>query len=329
MATIQLGILRAPLVEQRGPAFIADTLVPPYHTPVLVDEIAGLARGSRRAVDCTVGGGGHALHLVREGTKLLAIDRDPAALAHAQRRLGPHAATWLNMSFADPRALSAIARFQPDFVLLDLGVSGHQLDTDSRGFSFRPGAPLDMRMTPGDGPSAADLLRTLEEEQLSRILRLFGDEPRARRLAATIVRRRQRSDFTTSDDLVNAIRAALGPRSGPSDFARLFQAVRIAVNEEIEALETALPSFLESLVSDGVMVVVSYHSGEDRRVKHMFREWARACVCPAGMPVCQCRGRPLGRLCPRRPLRPSHEEVAANPRARSAMLRGFRKSDEG
>jgi 16S rRNA (cytosine1402-N4)-methyltransferase len=250
-------------------------------------------------------------------------------LAEARRRLGSDAAEWLNTSFADPVALSAIERFRPDFILLDLGVSGHQLDTNSRGFSFRPGVPLDMRMNPGEGPTAADMLRTLDEEQLGRILRVFGDEPRARRLAATIVRRRRHSTFTTSDDLVNAIRVVLGPRSGPSDFARLFQALRIAVNREITALETALPSFLESLEPGGVVAVVSYHSGEDRTVKHLFREWAKDCICPSGLPLCQCRGRPLGELRPRRPVRPSQSEVAGNQRARSAVLRGFCKSDEG
>ena len=298
-----------------------------YHTPVLADEIAGLAQGSRRIVDCTVGGGGHAKRLLAEGVELLAIDRDPEALEVAQGRLGVERAKWLNMSFADPRALAAVARFQPDFILMDLGVSGHQLDEDRRGFTFRPGAPLDMRMTPAAGPSAADLLNETDEAELARIFRTFGDERRARRLAATIVRRRQRSEFTTSDDLVNAIRAALGSRTGPSDFARLFQAVRIAVNDELQALEKALPAFLESLVCGGVITVVSYHSGEDRTVKQLFRQWASECVCPTGMPVCNCRGKALGKAEPKKPINPSEQEMATNPRARSAKLRVFCKAD--
>ena len=298
-----------------------------YHTPVLADEIAGLAQGSRRIVDCTVGGGGHAKRLLAEGVELLAIDRDPEALEVAQGRLGVERAQWLNMSFADPRALAAVARFNPDFVLMDLGVSGHQLDDDRRGFTFRTGAPLDMRMTPGGGVVAADLLNETDEVELAHVFRTFGDERRSRRLAATIVRRRQRSEFTTSDDLVNAIRAALGPRTGPSDFARLFQAVRIAVNDELQALEKALPAFLESLVCGGVITVVSYHSGEDRTVKQLFRQWASECVCPTGMPVCNCRGKALGKAEPKKPINPSEQEMATNPRARSAKLRVFCKAD--
>ena len=300
--------------------------VSPYHTPVLIDEISRLARGSRRIVDCTVGGGGHAERLLGEAVELLAIDRDPEALEAAQSRLGVERARWLNMGFADPRVLAAVARFNPDFVLMDLGVSGHQLDEDDRGFTFRPGAPLNMRMDPGADVSAADVLGQSGEEELARIFRTFGDERRSRRLAATIVRRRQRSKLTTSDDLVNAIRAALGPRTGPSEFARLFQAVRIAVNDELRALEKALPAFLESLVCGGVIAVVSYHSGEDRTVKQLFREWASECVCATGLPVCSCRGKALGKVEPKKPIYPSEQEVAVNPRARSAKLRVFRKA---
>ncbi|UCG85976.1 MAG: 16S rRNA (cytosine(1402)-N(4))-methyltransferase RsmH [Gemmatimonadota bacterium] len=299
-----------------------------YHTPVLLDEIAQLARCSHRIVDCTVGGGGHAEALLRDGVELLAIDRDPIALAAAQQRLGARVIQWLNLNFCDSRALAAVARFRPDFILLDLGVSGHQLDEDRRGFSFRPGTALDMRMTPGVGQTAAQLLRNLDQTQLDHIFRVFGDERRSQRLAATIVRRRHYCDFAISDDLVNAIRAALGSRAGPADFARLFQAVRIAVNGELEGLETALPSFVDSLAGKGVIAVVSYHSGEDRIVKHWFREWAKHCICPPGALVCRCRGRPLGDIEARKPIRPSAAEIVANPRARSAKLRVFRKADE-
>jgi 16S rRNA (cytosine1402-N4)-methyltransferase len=137
------------------------------------------------------------------------------------------------------------------------------------------------------------------------------------------VRRRERQPFVTSDDLVNAIRAVLGPRSGPGDFARLFQAVRIAVNDELAGLEHALPALRESLKPGGRLSIITYHSGEDRLVKQSFRDWARACVCPPGLPVCTCRGRPLGRVEPRKPILPAEAELAANPRARSAKLRIF------
>ena len=150
-----------------------------------------------------------------------------------------------------------------------------------------------------------------------------ADERRASRLAAEIVRRRARGPIQTSDDLVNAIRGALGPRSGPPDFARIFQAVRIATNEELEGLERALPLLRDALVPGGGLAVMSYHSGEDRLVKNAFRDWSASCVCPPTLPICACRGRPLGRVATRRPIAPGDQEVATNPRARSAKLRVF------
>jgi 16S rRNA (cytosine1402-N4)-methyltransferase len=179
-----------------------------------------------------------------------------------------------------------------------------------------------MRMG-GSGQTAADLLNHADGAALERIFRDYADERRARRLAAEIVRRRDRRHFATSDDLVNAIRAALGPKSGPGDFARLFQALRIAVNDELGGLQRSLPQFRDALVPGGRLAVITYHSGEDRLVKQAFRDWARRCVCPPGMPVCICRGRALGRLDPTKPVQPDASEVAANPRARSAKLRSF------
>ena len=198
-----------------------------------------------------------------------------------------------------------------------------QLDDDLRGFSFRPGAPLDMRMG-GAGPTGADYLNSAGEADLEEVFADYGDERRARRLAREVVRRRDRAAFAVSDDLVNAIRAVLGPRSGPGDFARLFQAVRIAVNDELPGLARALPELRDALGAVGTLAAISYHSGEDRLVKHAFQEWARRCVCPPEQPLCTCRGRPLGRMDPRKPIVGSAEEVAANPRARSAKLRIFR-----
>jgi len=283
------------------------------------------AEGGRRAVDATVGGGGHAELLRAAGAEVLALDRDPAALAAARTRLGDDGIRYRPDAFGSPAALAAIRDFRPDRILLDLGVSSHQLDAADRGFTFRPGAPLDMRMTPGAGPCAADLLNTLPEHALGRIFAEDGDEPpvRARRLARSIVRRRLRAPFAESDDLVNAIREVLGPQSGPSQFARLFQAVRIAVNAELEQLRTALPALRDALAPGGRLAVITYHSGEDRIVKHEFREWSRECVCPPGQPVCTCRGRALGTVLTRRALTPDAAEVADNPRARSAHFRSF------
>jgi 16S rRNA (cytosine1402-N4)-methyltransferase len=293
-----------------------------YHIPVFLEQVRQAARGSRRAVDATLGDGGHAAALLSNGAEVLGIDRDPEAIVLSRQRLGDAGIQYLHAAYASPEALAAVRRFEPDFILLDLGVSSRQLDEAHRGFTFRPGAPLGMSMEDA-GESAADLLNHADEAELERIFRDFGDERRARRLAAEILRRRERHPFAISDDLVNAIRAVLGSKTGPPEFARLFQAVRIAVNHELEQLAGALPAFREALKPGGRMSIITYHSGEDRLVKHSFREWASSCVCPPGLPVCTCRGHPLGRVEPRRPLLPDEQELTVNPRARSAKLRTF------
>lgn len=296
-----------------------------YHVPVLAGRVVEAARGARRAVDATLGGGGHSALLRAEGIEILAIDRDPDAIATSRARLGEVGITYLLSPYADDAALEAVAQFQPDFILLDLGVSSHQLNQDDRGFSFRPGAILDMRMGQ-EGDTAAEFLNHSSESELKRVFADYGDERRAGALAREVIRRRSTEKFSTSDHLVNAIRGVLGPRSGPPDFARLFQAVRIAVNDELEGLEIALPAFRDALTPGGRLAVISYHSGEDRLVKHSLQEWSRDCVCPPKSPVCTCRGRALGRLEPRKPIRPDDEEIAHNSRARSATLRIFHKA---
>jgi 16S rRNA (cytosine1402-N4)-methyltransferase len=300
---------------------------PFHHEPVLAAVVRDWASGAARAVDATVGGGGHAALLREAGASVLAIDRDPAALAAARARLGDAGVTYLRASFASPEAAAAVAAFRPERVLLDLGVSSPQLDDAARGFTFRPGAPLDMRMTPGQGPSAADVLNSAPADRLAEAFALGADEPRARTLARTIVRRRLRAPFRTSDDLVNAIREVLGPRAGAPDFARLFQAVRIAVNDERAELEHALPLFRDALVPGGRLGVITYHSGEDRVVKQAFRQWGRACICPPRQPVCTCRGRPLGVVLTKKALSAGADEVARNPRARSARFRAFQTAE--
>jgi 16S rRNA (cytosine1402-N4)-methyltransferase len=294
-----------------------------YHEPVLAAAIAAAATGVRRAVDGTLGDGGHASLLLEADAEVLGIDRDPDAIASARARLGEARVRYLQAGYGSAAALDAIRQFHPDFILLDLGVSSRQLDQESRGFSFRPGSPLDMRMSQS-GPTAADLLNRLPEGELRRIFQEYADERHAGRLAREVIRRRSTTPFATSDDLVKAIRAVLGPRSGPGDFARLFQAVRIACNDELEGLEQALPAMRDALEGGGRLAVISYHSGEDRVVKHAFQEWCRACICPRESPMCTCRGRPLGTLDPKHPIRPSDTEIATNPRARSATLRIFR-----
>ena len=304
----------------------ATPVPPPSHVPVLLEPVLERARqhGARRVVDATLGHGGHAAALVALGAEVLGIDRDPEALAIARARLGDDRIRYLQAPYASEAALEAVAAFRPDFVLLDLGVSSRQLDDEGRGFTFRPGAPLDMRMGP-DTLSAGEWLESVDEAELTTTFRDWADERRARPLAREIVRRRGGGGFRTSDDLVNAIRAVLGPRSGPGDFARIFQAVRIAVNDELGGLALALPAFRDALAPGGTLAVISYHSGEDRLVKHAFREWSTGCICPPGLPQCACGRTPLGEASPRRPIVPSDEELAANPRARSARLRFFRR----
>jgi 16S rRNA (cytosine1402-N4)-methyltransferase len=294
-----------------------------WHDPVLREEVLGAAGPARRVVDATLGDGGHSAAFLTAGASVLGIDRDPEAIRRARERLAGLPVTLRHGPFDDPGILEAVRHFQPEFILLDLGVSSRQLDDDALGFSFRPGAPLDMRMG-RTGPTAADVLNGHPGPELERIFREYGDEPRSRRLAGEVLRRREQRPFAVSDDFVGAIRAVLGPRSGPPEFARLFQALRIEVNGELDRLAAVLPVFRDALAPGGALAVISYHSGEDRIVKHAFHEWARRCVCPPEWPVCRCRGRPLGREEPRRPVMAGPAEVAVNPRARSAKLRVFR-----
>jgi 16S rRNA (cytosine1402-N4)-methyltransferase len=302
-----------------------------YHAPVLLDEVMRLLGGVRRALDCTLGGGGHTAALLEAGAEVVAVDRDPEAIAAARQRLARHEAAGrfraYLVNYADLDRIDALAGARFDGILLDLGISSHQIDDTGRGFSFREGAPLDMRMG-GDAPrTAGELLDEEDERELVRIFRELADEPRAPRLAREVVRRRATRPFATSDDLVGAIRGALGPRTGPSDFARIFQAVRIAVNDELAGLARALPALRDRLVPGGTLAVIAYHSGEDRIVKHAMREWSAACVCPPRQPVCSCRGRALGGLVTRKAITASEDEIARNPRARSARLRAWRSAE--
>jgi 16S rRNA (cytosine1402-N4)-methyltransferase len=296
----------------------------------MVEEVVALFKGANRVLDCTLGGGGHSEALLASGASVVAIDRDEAAIIEAGKRLAAYEASGrflaLRGDFAEIDRVPELEGRTFDGILADLGVSSHQIDADDRGFSFRPGALLDMRMDRRSSATAADLLNTLDESELSQIFRDYGDEPRANRLAREIVRRRGRKPMHISDDLVDAIRGAFGARTGPSDFARFFQAVRIAVNDELTRLERALPLLRDRLDSRGVLAVIAYHSGEDRLVKHTMREWSRACICPPKQLQCTCRGKALGELVTKRALKANPAETAANTRSRSARLRAWRKA---
>jgi len=303
---------------------------PAFHAPVLAREVAQLLGHARHVLDCTLGGGGHALALLEQGAHVTGIDQDPAAIAAATRAIESHdrggSFNAIRANFSEIEERPEFDGEQWDGILLDLGVSSHQIDEQGRGFTFRPGAPLDMRMRPDAETDAASVLNESDEHELIRIFREYADEPRSGRLAREIVRRRANRSFRTSDDLVDAIRGVLGPRSGPPQFAPLFQAVRIAVNDELGVLERSLPALRDRLVPEGVIAVISYHSGEDRLVKRAFAEWSASCICPPKQPMCTCRGRALGSLVTRKPIRPSPAESQLNPRARSALLRAWRRA---
>ena len=311
-----------------------DTGVQDYHTPVLVREVLALLEPERGGlfVDGTVGGGGHARAILERapGLHLVAVDRDPGALAEAERSLAAFGDR-VRFLLSDFRHAAHAPEFEGDAVsgvLLDLGVSSRQLDNDRRGFAFRRGVPLDMRMDGSDArtPSAADVLNTYDEGRLARVFRELGEHRGAYRLARRIVRQRRTRPLATSDDLVGALRAAMGRSPAPRDKARVFQALRMEVNDELEALREGLDSLRHTLAAGGRMAVISYHSIEDREVKNRFREWSRDCTCPPALPACVCTRRAAGETLVRRPVRPAPAETAANPRARSARLRAWRKA---
>ena len=301
-----------------------------FHVPVLAEPVRRLLVGHHHVVDGTLGGGGHTALLLDDGHRVTAVDRDAAAREAAAHRLATALADGrLRIVAATYDDVPAIvtADERVDAVLLDLGVSSRQLDDESRGFSFRPGAPLDARMeADGDGPTAADVLNDSDEAALTAWFRTLADEPQARRLAREVVRRRATRPFVTSDDFVGAIRGALGARSGPGDFARLFQALRMVVNDEAGGLARALAAWRDRLAPGGVLVVIAYHSGEDRLVKQAFRDWSTACTCPPRQPICTCGGAAAGERVTRRAVVADEAEAATNPRARSARLRAWQKA---
>ena len=302
-----------------------------YHAPVMVEEVMGFLRPERGGVylDGTLGGGGHAEALLERGpdAKLIGVDRDPDALAEAGRRLERFGdrVKLVKSPFGEALEAAGLGEGSLSGVLLDLGISSHQIDEAERGFTFRTGAPLDMRMAGATGgePAAADLLNELEEAELANLFFRYGEEKRSRMLARVILEMRAREPFRTSDQLVEAIGRAI-PRSDAGDRARIFQALRIAVNREIEQLETALEAYRDALAPGGVFVVLSYHSLEDRLVKNAFRDWSRACTCPPGLPVCVCGGVARGETLARKAVTATAAETGRNVRARSAHLRAWR-----
>lgn len=299
----------------------------PPHTPVLYQQVleALRPRPGGRYIDATVGAGGHAAGILEASApdgQLLGIDLDPMALALARERLAAYGERvhLVHGSFADlDRHTAALGWEQVDGVLFDLGLSSMQLEAAHRGFSFQQEGPLDMRFDPRAEVTAADLVNRLSEAELADLLWRFGEERQARRVARAIIAARP---IETTTQLAEVVARALGRSSGRIHPAtRTFQALRIAVNRELEALEQGLEAALRVLAPGGRLVVVAFHSLEDRLVKAFFRRESRDCLCPPEQPVCTCGHRATLKVLTRRPVRPESEEVARNPRARSARLR--------
>jgi len=301
------------------------------HVPVLAGEVRELlaVRPGETVVDATFGAGGHAALLAADlqgKGKLIAIDRDPGARAYFDRVAKQVAAQtrFLRGDFSVVLEQLADNGVEADAILLDLGVSSMQIDRPERGFSYIADAPLDMRMDPSADVTAAGIVNEAAERDLATIFKRYGEERYARQIARAIVRRRKEQPFERTSDLVEVIKAAI---PAPARFGdghpakRVFQALRIAVNEELDSLERALPAALAMLRPGGRLAVISFHSLEDRMVKRFFAAQARGCTCPPELPVCVCGNEPSMRLLTRKAVRPSPQETAENPRSASAKLR--------
>lgn len=302
------------------------------HVPVLLNEcLEGLAIDPAGTyLDGTAGGGGHSSEIARRLTtgRLISLDQDPDAVAAATERLKGLPATVVRTNFRYARrALADLGVSAINGALLDLGVSSHQLDDGERGFSYRQDAPLDMRMSQS-GPTAADLVNSAGREELARILREYGEEPYAWAIAGRIVRQREQKLFATTLELADAIASALPPavrRKDKNPSRRSFQAIRIAVNGEMDALSEGLDEIFDLLAPGGRFAIITFHSLEDRLVKNRFRQWATACTCPPEYPVCVCGGRAKAKLITRKPIEAAPDELESNRRSRSAKLRVIEK----
>jgi len=306
------------------------------HVPVLANEVRESlgVRPGETVVDATFGAGGHASLLASElqgSGKLIAIDRDPSVATYFERleKTSRVQMRLLRGDFGVVLPQLAANGVRADAILLDLGVSSMQIDRPERGFSYSVDAPLDMRMDPSAPVSARELVNESDERELAKIFRVYGEERYARQIARAIVKRRRSHPFERTGDLVDTIKAAI---PAPARFGdghpakRVFQALRIAVNDELGSLESALPAALEMLRPGGRLAVIAFHSLEDRIVKRFLRDLERGCECPPDFPICVCGKEPQLRSLSRKAIRPSAQELATNPRAASARLRAGTKT---
>ena len=302
-----------------------------HHISVLLNEcIDNLnIRPDGIYVDGTMGGGGHSLEIAKRLTtgRLICIDQDPNAHEAAGKRLAEYKdrITFVRDHFGNIKSiLDSLGIEKIDGMLLDIGVSSHQLDEAERGFSYQQDAPLDMRMNPDRPFSAYDVVNGYDEDELDRVIFTYGEERWARRIAQFIVKEREAKPIETTGELVDIIKKAVpkgARKDGPHPAKRTFQAIRIEVNGELEVLQRAIDDVAARLAVGGRLCIITFHSLEDRIVKEAFRKQENPCICPPQFPVCVCGKKPLGRVITRKPILPSKEELEENPRSRSAKLR--------
>ena len=302
------------------------------HVPVLLEQcIEGLAIDPAGTyLDGTAGGAGHSREIAKRLTtgRLISLDQDPDAIQTATERLQGLPAQVVQVNFRQAKqALAQLGLQQINGALLDLGVSSHQLDDGDRGFSYHMDAPLDMRMSQS-GQTAADLVAALSREELARILRDYGEEPYAWQIAGRIVKEREQKPILTTLQLAELVASAVPPaerRKSKNPARRTFQALRIAVNSELDALNEGMDGIFDCLAPGGRFCIITFHSLEDRLVKNKFRRWATACTCPPEYPVCLCGGKPKAKLITRKPIEADSTELESNRRSRSAKLRVLEK----
>ncbi|WP_156299702.1 16S rRNA (cytosine(1402)-N(4))-methyltransferase RsmH [Streptobacillus canis] len=307
-----------------------------YHLPVLYSEVLENIIENRDLIymDCTLGGGGHSEGILSNSTdnsKLIAIDQDENAIKFASERLkkfGNKVSIFKN-NFENLDVVAYLAGYDKvDRILMDIGVSSKQLDDDKRGFSYRREAKLDMRMDESQEISAYEVINDFKEEEIADILYKYGEEPKSRKIAKYIVEYRKNKKIETTIELADIVIKAIGKSMKKHPAKRTFQAIRIYVNRELEVLEKALDKSIELLNPGGRLLVITFHSLEDRIVKEKFRNYENPCTCPFDLPICKCGNRPKGKVLTRKPIVSKEEELEQNNRAHSAKLRVFIKGEE-
>lgn len=304
------------------------------HTPVLLNEIVQLFTEHHVTsfIDGTLGGAGHSSALLEAlpDARMLGIDQDPMAIKAASERLSAYGdrAQVIRGQYGNMAELASSVSFGPvDGILLDIGVSSPQIDSPERGFSFRFDGPLDMRMNPDAALTAADILNTYEEADLADIFYQYGEEHKSRQIARAVVKRRTTSSFKSTGEFAELVSSIVGRwnQHGLHPATRCFQALRIAVNDELGQLEKGLEAALSILSTNGILAVISFHSGEDRRVKNFFNFQSAECICPPGLPICTCGKVKTMEILTKKPIRPTDDEIKANPRAACSKLRAAKK----